>query len=104
MHDIPIYTPGREVRQREPRMKNREYLDWVAAQGICQSCGVEDGTIVPAHYRPGRLATGMKPDDWKVAALCKKCHDEEKANPVWWAEHVLTHWMRVKYDEWRMAR
>ena len=106
MMDLPTYSPRRPVAQRQPRMKDRAYLNWVAAKGVCEACGVQDGTIVPAHYRPGRLAMGMKPDDDLVAGLCRKCHDDESAHPgpAWWAEHVLTRIFKLRYQEWVMAR
>ena len=44
----------------------------------CQSCGVMDGTIVAAHsnqMRDGK-GRGLKADDYRIAALCYKCHTE----------------------------
>lgn len=44
----------------------------------CQSCGVQDGTVVAAHsnqlmHGKGR---GIKASDQYVAALCHQCHYE----------------------------
>ena len=44
----------------------------------CQSCGAMDGTIVAAHsnqIRDGK-GRGLKADDYRIAALCYKCHTE----------------------------
>lgn len=45
------------------------------------SLRVEDGTVVAAHYQgaqSGRLGKGMgiKPPDYFVADLCRRCHDQ----------------------------
>ena len=42
----------------------------------CQSCGIEDGTVVAAHsnqLRHGK-GRGLKAHDWRIAALCYRCH------------------------------
>ena len=44
----------------------------------CQSCGAMDGTIVAAHsnqMRDGK-GRGLKANDYRIAALCYKCHSE----------------------------
>jgi len=44
----------------------------------CQSCGAMDDTIVAAHstqMRDGK-GRGLKADDYRIAALCYKCHAE----------------------------
>ena len=44
----------------------------------CQHCGVQDSTIVPAHsnqMRDGK-GRGLKAHDYRIAALCFKCHYE----------------------------
>jgi hypothetical protein len=44
----------------------------------CQYCGAMDGTIVAAHsnqMRDGK-GRGLKADDYRIAALCYKCHTE----------------------------
>jgi len=44
----------------------------------CQSCGAMDGTIVAAHsnqMRDGK-GRGLKANDYRIAALCYKCHAE----------------------------
>lgn len=44
----------------------------------CQHCGAEDGTVVAAHsnqLRDGK-GKGIKAHDYRVAALCFRCHAE----------------------------
>ena len=44
----------------------------------CQNCGAMDDTIVAAHsnqMRDGK-GRGLKADDYRIAALCYKCHAE----------------------------
>lgn len=52
-----------------------------AARGeACVNCGIQDDTVVAAHYSginaamPGK-GTGIKGHDFAVAFFCKKCHD-----------------------------
>lgn len=42
----------------------------------CQSCGSEDGTVVAAHSNQQRDGNGIgtKAADYRVAALCSRCH------------------------------
>jgi hypothetical protein len=42
----------------------------------CQNCGADDGTVVAAHsnqLRDGK-GRGIKAHDYRVAALCFRCH------------------------------
>jgi hypothetical protein len=42
----------------------------------CQSCGIQDDTVVAAHsnqLRDGK-GKGIKAHDYRVASLCFKCH------------------------------
>jgi hypothetical protein len=44
----------------------------------CQHCLVQDGTVVAAHsnqLRDGK-GRGIKANDYRVAALCYRCHME----------------------------
>ena len=59
--------------------RSRKYLDRIRNLP-CQLCGVDDGTIVPAHYSgiySQQLGKGMgqKSSDHCVAALCHPCHE-----------------------------
>jgi hypothetical protein len=44
----------------------------------CQHCGARDGTIVAAHSNQMRDGKGrsLKASDYRIAALCFKCHHE----------------------------
>lgn len=44
----------------------------------CQQCGIQDGTVVAAHsnqLRDGK-GRGIKAHDYRIAALCYRCHME----------------------------
>ena len=44
----------------------------------CMHCGIQDGTVVAAHsnqLRDGK-GKGIKAHDFRIAALCFKCHHE----------------------------
>jgi len=50
----------------------------VVRQSPCQCCGAEDGTVVAAHsnqLRDGK-GKGIKASDFRIAALCFRCHSE----------------------------
>lgn len=44
----------------------------------CQHCGIQDGTVIAAHSNQQRdgKGTGIKSADYRIAALCYKCHME----------------------------
>lgn len=67
----------------------------------CQSCGVENGTVVAAHsnWAIHGKGKGVKADDNRVAAMCWRCHHElDQGDDVdnatkqawWWDCHVKT--------------
>ena len=44
----------------------------------CMHCGAQDGTVVAAHsnqLRDGK-GRGLKAHDYRIAALCYRCHSE----------------------------
>ncbi len=48
----------------------------------CICCGVQDGTIVAAHYQGFRSSSlgkgiGIKPHNLFIAHLCRRCHEEQ---------------------------
>ena len=50
----------------------------VVRESPCQNCGAQDGTICAAHsnqLRDGK-GRGIKADDYRIAALCFRCHSE----------------------------
>lgn len=57
--------------------RNKKLLE-VVRQSPCQHCGVRDGTVVAAHsnqLRDGK-GRGIKAHDYRIAALCFRCHSE----------------------------
>lgn len=67
----------------------------------CQLCGADDGTVVAAHSNQQRDGKGMghKAADYRVAALCAKCHSDIDQGPgfskdmrrtVWESAHRAT--------------
>jgi hypothetical protein len=57
--------------------RNKKLLE-IVRQCPCQICGIEDGTVVAAHsnqLRDGK-GKGIKAHDYRIAALCYKCHME----------------------------
>ena len=55
--------------------RNRKLLD-LADGAPCMNCGNRDGTVVMAHsnqMRDGK-ARNLKAPDYRVAALCSRCH------------------------------
>ena len=53
-----------------------QYLLEKVRESACQHCGVKDGTIVAAHSNQLRDGKGksIKAHDYRIAALCFKCH------------------------------
>ena len=57
--------------------RNKRLLE-VVRQLPCQICEIEDGTIVAAHsnqLQDGK-GRGLKAHDYRIAALCYRCHME----------------------------
>ena len=55
-----------------------QYLLEKVRESACQHCGARDGTVVAAHsnqLRDGK-GKGIKAHDYRIAALCFKCHYE----------------------------
>lgn len=85
-------------------LRDRAWLN-TAKDRPCDSCGMNDGTIVFAHKRAGSHAgVGSKPDDWRGLFLCGECHAEQEQNiggkeAFWryWPEE----WMEERYWEWK---
>ena len=57
--------------------RNKKLLE-IVRKLPCQICGIEDGTIIAAHSNQQRdgKGTGIKANDYRIAALCNKCHME----------------------------
>lgn len=57
--------------------RNKKLLE-VVRQSPCQHCGSQNGTVVAAHsnqLRDGK-GKGIKASDFRIAALCFRCHSE----------------------------
>lgn len=73
-------------------------LTEVVRQLPCQQCGIQDGTVVAAHsnqLRDGK-GKGIKAHDYRIAALCYRCHadldqgskmSKEERRDVWEEAH-----------------
>ena len=72
--------------------RNKKLLELVR-QSPCQNCGIEDGTVVAAHsnqLRDGK-GRGLKAHDYRIAALCFRCHSElDQGTKMSRAERVET--------------
>lgn len=57
--------------------RNKKLLETVR-ESPCQLCGAEDGTVVAAHSNQLRDGKGraIKSHDFRVAALCFRCHSD----------------------------
>lgn len=57
--------------------RNKKLLEAVR-EAPCMNCGAQDGTVVAAHsnqLRDGK-GRGIKAQDYRIAALCYRCHTE----------------------------
>lgn len=80
--------------------RNKKLLE-AARELPCQHCGVQDGTVVAAHsnqLRDGK-GRGIKAHDFRIAALCYRCHadldqgskmSKEERKEVWEEAHRKT--------------
>ena len=61
--------------------RNKKLLELVR-QSPCQNCGIENGTIVAAHSNQLRDGKGksIKAHDFRIAALCHRCHHDVDAS------------------------
>lgn len=59
--------------------RNKKLLEAIRESPYCLSCGSDnDGTVVAAHsnqLRDGK-GRGIKAHDFRVAAMCYRCHSE----------------------------
>ena len=80
--------------------RNKKLLEAVR-EIPCQNCGTQDGTVVAAHsnqLRDGK-GKGIKAHDFRIAALCYRCHadldqgskmSKEERKEVWEEAHRRT--------------
>jgi hypothetical protein len=80
--------------------RNKRLLELVR-QAPCQVCSLNDGTVVAAHSNQQRDGKGMgiKAHDYRIAALCYRCHadldqggkmSKEERRNVWEEAHRKT--------------
>jgi len=80
--------------------RNKKLLE-ILRQSPCQACGKEDGTVCAAHSNQLRDGKGrsLKAHDFRVAALCFRCHsnldqgyqmDKEERRELWEEAHRKT--------------
>ena len=57
--------------------RNKKLLE-IVRESPCQCCGKKDGTVVAAHSNQQRdgKGTAIKAHDYRIAALCHRCHFE----------------------------
>ena len=80
--------------------RNRKLLE-IVRESPCQHCGAQDGTVVAAHSNQLRDGKGrsIKAHDYRIAALCMRCHHEidqgnklskEERREIWEDAHRST--------------
>ena len=57
--------------------RDKQLLEAVR-EAPCMHCGIQDGTVVAAHSNQLRDGKGksLKAHDFRIAALCYRCHSE----------------------------
>ena len=100
------------LRQRQPRVRDREYLGWLA-KGICVACyitkGVFERRVICAHLRMpsaehGKRETGgaEKPSDRWCTPLCDDHHRDN--SPI--GQHRIGErkfWENLKVDPFALC-
>jgi hypothetical protein len=80
--------------------RNQRLLE-IVRNSPCQNCGTQNGTICAAHSNQLRDGKGrsLKAHDFRVAALCYRCHsnldqgyqmDKEERRELWEEAHRKT--------------
>ena len=90
-----------ELRQREPREKDKKHLDWIRQQPCC-ICGridTEAAHIRTASLAHGKQHTGMaeKPSDKWTLPLCNYHHREQHGM------NELAFWKAYNIDPFMLA-
>lgn len=73
--------------------RNSKLLELIR-ESPCQHCGAINGTVVAAHSNQQRdgKGTGIKAHDYRIAALCHRCHHELDAGNKLSREERLEMW------------
>jgi len=80
--------------------RNKKLLE-VVRDAPCMNCGAQDGTVVAAHSNSlaDGKGKGIKASDFKIAALCFRCHHEldqgtkmnkQERRDLWLSSHIKT--------------
>lgn len=80
--------------------RNKKLLEAVR-EAPCQNCGSQDGTVCAAHsnWLADGKGKGIKAPDFKIAALCFRCHTEldqgakmsrQERRDMWLEAHIKT--------------
>jgi hypothetical protein len=65
------------------RLRDKNYLRWLATSFPCVVCDIKDGTIVAHHVRAGQAGgMGLKPGDDRCIPICNRCHMELHEYPL----------------------
>jgi hypothetical protein len=71
--------------------RNQKLLEAVR-EAPCQHCDAQDGTVVAAHsnqLRDGK-GRGLKAHDYRIAALCYRCHHEiDQGSKLSYKERIM---------------
>lgn len=73
--------------------RNKKLLEAVR-EAPCMNCGAQDGTICAAHsnqLRDGK-GRGIKAHDYRIAALCYRCHSDLDQGSRMTKEERLNFW------------
>lgn len=73
--------------------RNKKLLEAVR-EAPCMNCGAQDGTVVAAHsnqLRDGK-GRGIKAHDYRIAALCYRCHSDLDQGARMTKEQRLNFW------------
>lgn len=73
--------------------RNKKLLEAVR-EAPCMNCGAKDGTVVAAHsnqLRDGK-GRGIKAHDYRIAALCYRCHSDLDQGSRMTKEERLNFW------------
>jgi hypothetical protein len=82
-----------ELRQRQPRIKSKKYLEWLRTQDCC-ICG-DNTSVEAAHIRTANIGMGKddfgwgRPDDKWCVPLCGEHHREQHTmnEMAFWEKH-----------------
>ena len=78
-----------DPKPRKP-IKEKRFLEWLVQERVCLFCGSQ--TVEAHHWRvgsgPGQGSMGRKPDDFRVLAVCRPCH-----NALHGTDSIRAKWM-----------